>query len=165
MWVVAGVLLGLVVLAAVVGFHTGPHAHAAAGLLGLVAAGWLVAMALEGRTAPLLWALLSADLVVSGGVGILAWKGLKAPHSMAGRSLDLEGVEGVAVTDLTPEGIVRIRGEQWSAVCVNGTVPAGSPVQVLRSGVRLEVWGEHQPAASPSDALPFGEAGPRGASS
>jgi len=27
MWVIAGVLLGLLVLASLVGFHTGPHAH------------------------------------------------------------------------------------------------------------------------------------------
>lgn len=58
-------------------------------------------------------------------------------------SHQLEGAEGVAVTDLTPDGIVRVRGEQWSATCVNGSVAAGSPVQVLSSGVRLEVWGEH----------------------
>lgn len=156
MWIVAGVLLGLVVLAAVVGFHTGPHAHAAAGVIGLVAAGWLVFMAVQGRTAPVLWALLTADLVVSGGVGIMGWKGLSTTRGMPGRSLDLEGAEGVAVSDLSPEGIVRVRGEQWSAVCVNGTVKAGSRVQILRTGVRLEVWGEDQLGTSPSDVFPLG---------
>ena len=58
-------------------------------------------------------------------------------------SVPLEGAEGVAVGEMAPEGIVRIRGEQWSAVSVNGNVAAGTPVQVLRAaGVRLEVWGE-----------------------
>ncbi len=76
MWVVAGVLLGLVVLVSLIGFHVGPHAHATAGVLGLLAALWLVVMAVDGRTAPVLWALLSADLVVSAGIGTLAWKGL-----------------------------------------------------------------------------------------
>ena len=34
MWVIAGVLLGLVVLASLIGFHVGPHAHVAAGVFG-----------------------------------------------------------------------------------------------------------------------------------
>src|SRR5581483_11074521 len=38
MWVVAGVLVGLVVLASLVGFHTGPHGHVVASLLGVAAA-------------------------------------------------------------------------------------------------------------------------------
>ena len=37
MWVIAGVLLGLVVLVSLIGFHVGPHAHVAAGILGLAA--------------------------------------------------------------------------------------------------------------------------------
>ncbi len=61
MWVIAGVLLGLVVLASLIGFHVGPHAHVAAGVLGVLAAAWLVVMAVDGRSAPVLWALLSAD--------------------------------------------------------------------------------------------------------
>jgi len=55
----------------------------------------------------------------------------------------LDGAEGVAVSDLVPEGIVRVGGEQWSALSVNGTARSGTPVQVLRTaGVRLEVWAE-----------------------
>jgi membrane-bound ClpP family serine protease len=145
MWITAGILLGLVVLVSFAGFHSGPHAHVAAGVIGAVAAGWLVAMALGGRSAPLLWVLLGADLVVSAGVAVMAWSGFRAvrngpPGHPVGR---LEGAEGVAVSDLVPDGIVRVRGEQWSAVSVNGVVPAGSRVQVLRAeGVRIEVWGE-----------------------
>lgn len=144
MWIVAGVLLGLVVLAALAGFHTGPHTHVAAGLLGLVVAVWLVVMVAEGEAAPVLWALLGADVALSAGVGVMAWSALSHPavpdvHHLA----SLEAAEGVAVTELAPEGIVRVRGEQWSAVSVNGAVPAGVPVQILRSsGVRLEVWAE-----------------------
>jgi membrane-bound serine protease (ClpP class) len=155
MWIIAGVLLGIVVLAALVGFHSGPHAHAVAGGVGVLAAAWLVFMAIDGRSAPVLWALLSADVVVSAGVGVMGWKGLAArdtpPPELSG---SLEGAEGVAVGDLNPEGIVRIRGEQWSAVSVNGTVPAGGRVQVLRAaGVRLEVWGEDAAALPVSDAF------------
>ena len=73
----------------------------------------------------------------------MPWRGTTPPS--------LEGAEGVAVGDLTPEGIVRVRGEEWSAVSVNGDVRAGCRVQVLRAlGVHLEVWGEE------SEALPRG---------
>jgi membrane protein implicated in regulation of membrane protease activity len=145
MWLVAGVLLGLVVLVSLLGFHVGPHAHAAAGLLGLIAAAWLIVMAAEGRSAPVLWALLSADLVVSGGIGVMAWKGLKSRGAyVANRHLiSPVGAEGSAIGDLDPEGIVRVNGENWSAVSLNGTVRDRTRVQVVKvNGVRLEVWGE-----------------------
>lgn len=142
-WVVAGVLLGSVLLTALLGFHSGPHVHAAAVAVGLVAAAWLLFMAADGRSAPLLWTLLGADLAVSGGVGVLAWFGLSGRAGTAGRPASLEGAEGVVVSDLTPEGVVSVRGEQWSAVSVNGAAPAGTRVQVLRTtGVHLEVWSE-----------------------
>jgi len=152
MWIVAGVLLGLVLLGSLVGFHSGPHVHLVAGAIGVLAAAWLIVMAVNGRSAPILWALLTADLVVSAGVGVLAWSGLSNRPTSGRGPGSLEGAPGVALSDLSPEGIVRVRGEQWSAVAVNGTVRAGSPVQVLRCvGVRLEVWGE-EAAAEPSSA-------------
>ncbi|HLJ09115.1 MAG TPA: NfeD family protein, partial [Acidimicrobiia bacterium] len=53
------------------------------------------------------------------------------------------GSEGVAVTDLHPDGIVRVRGENWSATSLNGSVEAGQRIQVIESsGVRLGVWSE-----------------------
>ena len=143
MWVVAGILLGSVLLTALLGFHSGPHTHAAAGVVGVVAAAWLLFMAADGRAEPPLWTLLGADLAVSGGVGVLAWFGLSGRAGKARRPLSVEGAEGVVVTDLTPEGVVRVRGEQWSAVSVNGSALAGTRVQVLRTtGVHLEVWSE-----------------------
>ncbi len=145
MWVVAGVLLGLVVLFSLLGFHMGPHAHLAAGLVGIVAAAWLVLMVVEGRSNPLLWVLVSADAVVSVGVGLLAWRTVTSPgaDTPAQHIVPLESAEGVAVGDLDPSGTVRVHGEDWSATSVNGAVRSGSAVQVLRvSGVHLEVWGE-----------------------
>lgn len=146
MLVVAGVLLGVVILFALLGFHTGPHSHALAGVVGFVAAIWLIVMALTGRSSAVLWSLFSADLVLSAGAGTLAWRGLSAKgRASAHRALRIEGAEGVAVSDLTPEGIVRVNGEQWSATSLNGTVRAGSPVQVIgQRGVHIEVWGEEQ---------------------
>ena len=47
------------------------------------------------------------------------------------------------MTELTPVGVVRVGGENWSAESVSGTLPAGAPVHVLAArGVRLEVWSE-----------------------
>ena len=69
----------------------------------------------------MLWALLSADLIVSAGIATLAWKGLTSRGAyVAGRHLvSPDGAEGVAVGNLDPEGIVRVNGENWSAVAVN----------------------------------------------
>jgi membrane-bound ClpP family serine protease len=145
MWMIAGLLVGSALITAVLGFHLGPHAHLLAGSLGVLAAVWLVFMLVDGRSAPVLWALLTANIVVSAGVGVLAWRALST------RGLAVEGhhlvspvaAEGVALDDLNPSGIVRVQGENWSAVATNGTVRSGTPVRVLHvDGVRLAVWGE-----------------------
>lgn len=153
MWVIAGILLGLVILGSLLGFHAGPHVHGAAAAIGALAAAWLLIIAAAGSPPSALWVLLSADVVVSGGVGVLAWKGLAHQRRGAPPSplLALEGAEGVAISDLNPDGIVRVGGENWSATSVNGSVTAGGAVQVLRTrGVRLEVWGEHISAGMPA---------------
>ncbi|MCU1495792.1 MAG: hypothetical protein JWO62_3556 [Acidimicrobiaceae bacterium] len=145
MWVVAGILLGVVVLASLVGLHTGPHTHFVAGVVGVVAAGWLAFMAVDLSARTLVLSLLAADLVVSGGVGFAAWRGLSAQHRQpVGRGLhSLEGAMGVTVGGLAPGGIVRVRGESWSATSLNGIVPDGGAVQVISvEGVRLNVWAE-----------------------
>ncbi|HVB06921.1 MAG TPA: NfeD family protein [Acidimicrobiales bacterium] len=144
MWAIAGVLLGLVAVASLVGFHAGPHSHAFAGGVGLVAAVWLVVMALTGQSGPLLWLFFGADVAVSAAVGTAAWKGLQAAHQVpAVQPTRLEGAHGHALVDLNPEGTVRVRGETWSARSLNGRIAAGSEVQVINAkGVRLEVWGE-----------------------
>ena len=145
MWIVAGALLGATLLAGLVGLHTGPHLHLVAALAGLAAAGWLVAMAGTGTQGAFLFALLGADVAFSAGVGVGAWRALRPgaprrPHHAPGR---LEGAEGVAVSPLRPDGVVRVRGEDWSAHALNGPVAQGGRVQVIRAdGVRLEVWGE-----------------------
>jgi membrane protein implicated in regulation of membrane protease activity len=161
MWLVAGMLLGLVVLASLVGFHTGPHTHIAAGILGLVAAIWLVIMVTQGRSLSVLLALLGADLVVSAGVGLLAWKGLtgRTVPTLGSKIGRLEGAEGVAQSDLDPDGIVRVHGETWSASSLNGPVRAGTTVQVIRvDGVRLGVWGEETGTPTASRELRGGSA-------
>ena len=158
MWVVAGILVGLVLATLLVGFHTGPHAHAVAVGFGAVLAGWLIVMAGVGMAAPALWALLSADVAVSAGAGVMAWQGLGRARHTPSMTRSLVGTEGVALSDLEPEGIARVGGEHWSVVSLNGRVRVGTRVQVLRAeGVRLEVWGEDPdvlPVEWPSEQYP-----------
>ena len=154
MWIGVGVLLGLVVVASVLGFHVGPHGHLVGAGLGIAAAIWLVVMAATGQSAPLLWVLFGADLAISGGLATLAWRGLKVQdeHLLGSAPGSLVGAEGIAVSDLVPGGLVRVRGENWSATSMNGTVPAGSRIQVIEAGVRLGVWSED--AVMPDDEEP-----------
>jgi hypothetical protein len=83
MWTIALVLLGVAFVCAVAGFHIGPHAHALAGVFGLVASVWLALMAIDGSSTPLLWSVLGGDLVVAGGLGTLAWRGLTTSRRQA----------------------------------------------------------------------------------
>src|ERR1035438_10862133 len=102
MWVVAGSLIALMAISLLVGFHTGPHTHVLASVFGVVAAIWLVVMASEGRSLPLVIVLLIAVLLVSVGVGALAWRGLSEQRKVGvgSRGASIEGAQGKAVTDL-----------------------------------------------------------------
>jgi membrane protein implicated in regulation of membrane protease activity len=156
MWLVAGLLVGLVVVVSLVGFHTGPHTHLVAGVLGVAAAVWLIVMAFEGQSLPLLLVLLGAVLATSVGVGVLAWKGLSSPPAESAilRKSSLEGAEGVTITELDPDGIVRVHGENWSAESLNGSIKAKARVQVINAkGVHLEVWGEETEEGSSNPSI------------
>lgn len=50
------------------------------------------------------------------------------------------GSTGVAVSDLTPQGVVQAAGEQWTAIAVEGDVHAGEEVVVIgHEGLRVKV--------------------------
>jgi len=52
----------------------------------------------------------------------------------------LVGALGEAREELSPEGLVFVRGALWKAVADGGTIPVGSPVLVVgRTGLQLEV--------------------------
>ncbi len=164
MWAGVGVLLGLMVVASVLGFHVGPHGHLAAIGLGVAAGVLMVVMAATGQAAPLLWVLFGADVAISGSLGVLTWRGLRQVEGPLGQSgpRGIVGAEGVAVTDLDPEGIVRVGGENWSARSMNRPAQAGDRVQVIEaSGVRLGVWSEDEVVGIGDDqideALPEGQ--------
>jgi membrane-bound ClpP family serine protease len=156
MWVVAGILLAIVVLGILAGFHFGPHAHVPAAIAGVLAAAWLISMALLGDAKPLLYMLLGADVAITGLLGVGAVKVLRHPEAYADRDKpphSEDGKYGVAETVIDPEGIVQLGGEQWSARSMNGRIEAGAAVQVIRTvGLRLEVWAENGPTLEPPQA-------------
>jgi membrane-bound serine protease (ClpP class) len=52
----------------------------------------------------------------------------------------LVGALGEAREELSPEGLIFVRGALWKAVAQGGPIPVSSPVQVVgRDGLRLEV--------------------------
>jgi membrane-bound serine protease (ClpP class) len=140
---IAGVVLAVALVVWIGGFHVGPHAHVVAGILSFVAAGWLILLAIGGQSAPLLWTLLAVALFISVTAAISAWFGLRGKGVVTYDPHQIEGVEAITVSDLDPDGRVRVRGEIWQATSVNGTARAGTRVQVLRAtGLHLEVWAE-----------------------
>ena len=55
------------------------------------------------------------------------------------------GRRGTALSQLAPNGVVRIRGEIWKAMSSNGVIAAGDEVTVLRiDGLKLTVRREEQ---------------------
>lgn len=174
MWAVAGALLAAFVVLAVVGALAGPHLHAAAVVAGAAAAVALVIVALAEANSELAWALFGLDVAASAAVALSAWHGLRhavpdgaagpaalpsGVHPISGKTL--LGTEAVAVGELSPEGVVRVHGEQWSAVSVNGPVRSGARVQVVGlDGIRLEVWNEEAGAQGlPGQDWPTGTDG------
>ncbi|GBD08071.1 hypothetical protein HRbin22_00300 [Candidatus Thermoflexus japonica] len=63
----------------------------------------------------------------------------------------LIGAEGIARTDLDPEGTVWVRGETWTARSAEGRIAAGERVRVLAvHGLRLQVARVERPSGSSS---------------
>lgn len=151
MWAVAGALLAAFVLLSVMGALTSPHLHIGAALAGVAAAVALLIVALAEANAELAWALFGLDLAASAAIGVSAWSGLRHLRRLGDRVVltaappppGLVGCQGEAVSALGPEGIVRVRGEQWTAVSMNGPTPARARVQVIGvEGLHLQVWNE-----------------------
>ena len=84
--------------------------------------------------------------------GALALPALRRRQPTVG-SGRLWGANGVAVTDLTPHGTVRVRGETWTAESMSGRLPAGAAIEVMEvDGLHLRVWSD----AAVGDGLPDG---------
>lgn len=75
----------------------------------------------------------------------------------------LIGAEGIAQTDLDPEGTVWVRGETWSARTVEGRIGAGERVRVRAvHGLRLHVARIEPPSGSPPASSPEASDPPSG---
>jgi membrane-bound ClpP family serine protease len=154
---VAFSILVVVAVGVAVGAHTGPHGVVAAGALGVLASIGFVVGVTElvpaGSRPALAWFLLAGTAFVSAGAlvaGAVALPALRRrqPAFAPGR---LWGADGVAVTDLTPEGTVRVRGETWTAESMSGRLPAGAAIEVIEvEGLRLRVVSD----AAVGSALP-----------
>jgi membrane-bound serine protease (ClpP class) len=153
-------ILIVVLIGVAVGVHTGPHGLVAAGVLGVAASLAFVAGAFAlvpaGSRSTMAWALLAATAALSAGAlvaGALALPALRRRQPAIGASR-LWGADGVALTDLTPTGTVRVRGETWTAESMCGRLPAGAPIEVIEvEGLRLRVSSN---ATSPSESCAMG---------
>jgi len=68
-------------------------------------------------------------------------KGIRAQARRVAFGIEgIVGTDGVAVTDIAPEGLVRMAGEQWSARSEEGGIRSGDRVEVVgRDGLQLLV--------------------------
>lgn len=157
----AGLLLLCIELFVVPGFGV-------AGILGLIAVLAGVVLAVigpfpgTGDVAVALAAVVSSFTLIA----VAAWGAgtrLRAGHPLLGGILrrdegyvaslprpELEGVEGVALTDLRPAGTARFGDELLDVVSEAGWIAAGTPVRVLRAeGYRHVVTAEPLPPGEP----------------
>jgi membrane-bound serine protease (ClpP class) len=146
--------VALVVLAAglfVAGAHTpGFGLFALGGILAFVAGSLLLfiplvgpAPATSGRyVSP--WLIALGTLALSSYVLIVVRAVLRTRHlPIRSGSEALLGQEGVATSDLTLRGTVRVGGEDWSAIAEVGPIGVGETVEVLAvEGITLRV---HRP--------------------
>lgn len=68
---------------------------------------------------------------------------------------ELEGMDGIALTDLRPAGTAEVGGERLDVVSESGWITAGSPVRILRSeGYRHVVRPVPLPPPGGDETLP-----------
>jgi len=83
-------------------------------------------------------------------LAIIVWIVLKAARANLSKIKTgkeaLIGAEGVAVTDLNPEGSIRIVGEFWQAISEGEMIKSGEKVKVTgMEGMRLTVIPKEKP--------------------
>jgi membrane-bound ClpP family serine protease len=141
-WGTGLVLLLLLIATGVLSAHAGGHAWLVPVPAVVLAVVW--AFTASARSAEAGWWLVALSATACAGGAILAAAALRQRLRGTLAVLpSLRGATGVAVTDLSPRGVVRVGGENWSAESVSGRLPLGAPVHVLGvRGVRLDVWSE-----------------------
>ncbi len=145
------ILLGALLLLSELYFQSGGYL----GLSGALAMGlgglFLLPAGAGRRVAPLVLVGTTAGAAAASfGLAFLVRQlGRQPPLQTSER---LIGAEGIAQTDLDPEGTVWVRGETWTARAAAGRIAAGERVRVLAvEGLRLRVARAQPPPAEPSD--------------
>ena len=63
-----------------------------------------------------------------------------ATHQQVDPQDELKDQLGIAITDLTPRGQVKIRGRVWRARSKSGFIPSGTKIKVIQmDGIKLIV--------------------------
>jgi membrane-bound ClpP family serine protease len=141
-WGTGAILVALLAATGLVAVHAGGHAWFVPLPALALAVVWALTASSHSRGDG--WWLVALSATASAGGLVLATTALR--QQLRGRLVlppPLPRATGVAVTDLTPLGVVQVGGETWSAESVSGRLPAGAPVHALKArGVRLEVWSE-----------------------
>ena len=128
------VLLLVAAVALGVGFHGGPHVAAVLGVVGLVAA-FVFFLFLLGRSEfnAMAGAITGATMAITLGTVVFGLSSLRRLRHQTGPSASaaLWNGHGVALSDLDPQGTVRIAGETWSAESDGSAIRAGTAVIVV----------------------------------
>jgi membrane-bound serine protease (ClpP class) len=142
LWVTGTVLLVLLAVTAVLAAHAGGHAWFLPLPTAALATAWAFTASNHSSVAG--WTLVALSATVSAAALALAGAALRQRlRDELAVMPPLKGALGVALTELTPGGVVQVGGENWSAESVSGTLPAGAPIHALEvRGVHLEVWSE-----------------------
>ena len=112
-----------------------PPWRGAAGGAGAVARPFAVSVSISPVTIVVMTVVIVAFFVFVLAKGI----GAQARKVSFGSEV-IPGTAATALTDLGPDGLVRMGGEQWSAVAEGGAIRAGDKVEVVsRDGLRLLV--------------------------
>ena len=135
--VIAALFLLLVVFAVlVIGLHGGPHTSIVAGVAGFTAAAafFLIPTMFGSNSSNLAGELIIGAVLVSTVVTVLfGLRSLRFRSAIMQTSSaqNLWTSTGIALSDLNPEGSVRIAGETWSAEALDEPIQAGTQVFVV----------------------------------
>ncbi|MEX2275874.1 MAG: nodulation protein NfeD [Actinomycetota bacterium] len=113
------------------------------GIIALVAGGLLLFDGSDVRVSPLLIAAVAAVMIGFFGFVLTAAMKLRH-HPPIGTHADIVGLLGRALTDLAPDGVVHVAGEEWSATSIAGPMPKDAQIRVVaKNGLRLDVEPDH----------------------
>jgi membrane-bound ClpP family serine protease len=142
LWVTGAVILVLLTATGFLAANAGGHAWFLSLPVLVLAIAW--GFTASSRSSAAGWSLVALTATASAAAMTVAGVALRQRlHRELTLLPPLRGCTGVAVTELTPVGVVQLGGETWSAESVSGMLPAGAPIHALKArGIRLQVWSE-----------------------